>query len=96
MECKTALKLNDEGSFEHTINEYVKFTTPDVKFGAIELSGCGYDVYLARNDIRATRENNVILFSCRYEKDVERTEESLRNFAASFKDCELITLQEKT
>lgn len=90
MKCTYSLKLSNNALFERCIEDYVKFTTPSFRFGAQKIAEDEYDVYLAKNDVHAKLEKNLVNFSVRYERYLSQTDTFIKNFSKHVDYCELI------
>jgi hypothetical protein len=54
MKCTYSLKLSSDSMFKQCVEDYVNFTTPSFRLGAQKIADNDYDVYLPKNDVRAT------------------------------------------
>ena len=76
--------------FKQCVEDYVNFTTPSFRLGAQKIADNDYDVYLAKNDVRATLENNTVTFSVRYKRYLSETDSNIKAFSEHVDYCELI------
>ncbi len=88
--CTYSLRLSKDVTFERMVADYVKFTTPEFKAGAIKIAEDDYDVYLGLNDVRAHIDHNIITFSVRYDRYLEQVDRGIKAFSEHSDYCELI------
>lgn len=93
MKCTYSLKLSSDTLFKKCVEDYVNYTTPTFRLGAQKISDNEYDVYLAKNDVRAILEDTVVTFSVRYESYLSETDSNIKAFSECVDYCELITRQ---
>ncbi len=79
--CKVALLLSDKVDSHNLLSQFAVET-----FGAreaVRIDERQFGIDNGMNDVRAVlkEDKNLITFCCRYEKDLQRTEDKIHHFA---------------
>lgn len=90
--CNTMLKITEDTDVQQLLSVFTREHFIGGRAAYPLPSSCGYNIDAGENDIRAyvDDEQLIIRFICRYQKDIKKYDDKLREFAATHNnECEI-------